>query len=113
MGDENVLRGFLEKVVPDWKDDDFARARFKAFTGQKQDWEEKLNFWRDMIIKVARHLDVCVIDTVAVRIWRSSILIYHMSKFLCDVGDPHEHHFQISFAWLLRRSHAFAEDKSE
>ncbi|CAM6110918.1 unnamed protein product [Calypogeia fissa] len=67
MGEENPLRDFLEKEVPDWKDDDFARGRFKAFTGQKQDWEEKLNFWMDLTVKVARHLDLIVIDTHSVQ----------------------------------------------
>lgn len=66
MGDENAMRDFLEKEVPDWKDDDFARGRFKAFSGQKQDWGERMNFWTDLIIKVARHLDLVVIDTQVV-----------------------------------------------
>lgn len=67
MGEENELADFLEKEVPDWKDGDFAWARFKAFSGQKQDWEETLNFWTDLIIKVARHLDLVVIDTLMVQ----------------------------------------------
>lgn len=59
----SLLQAFLEQEWPEWRDDDFARARFKAFTGQKQDWEERINFWRDAIVKVARHLDLLIIDT--------------------------------------------------
>ncbi|BBN13895.1 charged multivesicular body protein 7 [Marchantia polymorpha subsp. ruderalis] len=63
----SLLQAFLEQEWPEWRDDDFARARFKAFTGQKQDWEERINFWRDAIVKVARHLDLLIIDTKEVQ----------------------------------------------
>lgn len=62
-----MLRAFLETEVPNWKEDDFARGRFKAFSGQKQDWDEKLSFWADLIVKAARHLDLVVIDTLVVK----------------------------------------------
>ncbi|KAL3691709.1 hypothetical protein R1sor_005360 [Riccia sorocarpa] len=62
-GNTSTLQDFLEQEWPEWKDDDFARAHFKAFTGQKQDWEERMNFWKDAILKVTRHLNLLIIDT--------------------------------------------------
>ncbi|KAH6787530.1 hypothetical protein C2S52_007082 [Perilla frutescens var. hirtella] len=37
------------------------RARFKALSGQRSDWDALYCFWRDLIIKTARHLGVFVI----------------------------------------------------
>ncbi|KAH7856710.1 hypothetical protein Vadar_004539 [Vaccinium darrowii] len=52
MGD----RGMNE--VADWDNEVMATARFKAFSGQRSDWEPKYAFWRDLILKVASHLGV-------------------------------------------------------
>lgn len=61
-GSESSLAQFLRDEVPDWGDDMVARARYKAFTGQRADWGNRLQFWRSVILKCARHLDVISID---------------------------------------------------
>ncbi|KAG0500926.1 hypothetical protein HPP92_000998 [Vanilla planifolia] len=52
---------FLKEEVPDWDDEVASTARFKALSGQRSDWEPQFCFWRDLILKVARHLGVCVV----------------------------------------------------
>ncbi|XP_058738426.1 uncharacterized protein LOC131610484 [Vicia villosa] len=52
--DSNV-RDFIAKEVPDWNDEVIAVARFKAFSGQRSDWQPNFLFWRDLIIKIASH----------------------------------------------------------
>ncbi|XP_077218494.1 SNF7 family protein [Tasmannia lanceolata] len=49
---------FIRREVPDWDDEVISVARFKAFSGQRWDWEPKFLFWRDLILKLARHLGV-------------------------------------------------------
>ena len=49
---------FLRKEVADWDDVVMATARFKAFSGQRSDWEPRYTFWRDLILKVATHLGI-------------------------------------------------------
>ncbi|KAL0919060.1 hypothetical protein M5K25_011128 [Dendrobium thyrsiflorum] len=51
----------VKNEVPDWDDEVVATARFKAFSGQRSDWEPRFLFWRDLILKVARNLGVCVV----------------------------------------------------
>jgi len=60
--EESPLAGFLKSEVPDWTDEVVARARYKGFTGQRGDWESRLHFWRDLVVKCARYLNVVVID---------------------------------------------------
>nr|GMD66674.1 charged multivesicular body protein 7 isoform X1 [Ipomoea batatas] len=62
-GDEACwkVKEFLKKEVPEWDDEANVRARFKAFSGQRCDWEPLYLFWRDLILKVARHLRVFII----------------------------------------------------
>ncbi|XP_058076088.1 uncharacterized protein LOC131224762 isoform X2 [Magnolia sinica] len=55
------------REVPDWDDDVVSAARFKAFSGQRSDWEPKFLFWRDLILKVARHLGVFIIQASEVK----------------------------------------------
>lgn len=45
---------FIKKEVPDWDDPVKLTARFKAFSGQRSDWEPQFLFWRDLIIKITR-----------------------------------------------------------
>ncbi|KAJ0113355.1 hypothetical protein Patl1_00764 [Pistacia atlantica] len=52
---------FITNEVPDWSDDVVTSARFKAFSGQRSDWEPKFHFWRDLILKIARHFDLLII----------------------------------------------------
>ncbi|KAL6968757.1 hypothetical protein U1Q18_034550 [Sarracenia purpurea var. burkii] len=53
-----LIGEFIRKEVADWDDEVMATARFKAFSGQRSDWEPKYYFWRDLILKVAAHLGV-------------------------------------------------------
>eukprot|EP00268_Persea_americana_P012555 TRINITY_DN15330_c0_g1_i1.p1 TRINITY_DN15330_c0_g1~~TRINITY_DN15330_c0_g1_i1.p1 ORF type:complete len:413 (+),score=84.46 TRINITY_DN15330_c0_g1_i1:180-1418(+) len=58
---------FVREEVPDWDDEVVATARFKAFSGQRSDWEPRFFFWRDLILKVARYLGVFTIQASEVR----------------------------------------------
>ncbi|XP_057965644.1 uncharacterized protein LOC131156186 isoform X1 [Malania oleifera] len=58
---------FIRKEVRDWDDEATATARFKAFSGQRSDWESRFLFWRDLIIKVARHLRIFIISPSQVK----------------------------------------------
>ncbi|KAK3194426.1 hypothetical protein Dsin_025736 [Dipteronia sinensis] len=58
---------YIEKEVPDWNDDVIATARFKAFSGQRSDWELKFQFWRDLILKIARHFDLLVVHSSQIK----------------------------------------------
>ncbi|KAI8522488.1 hypothetical protein RHMOL_Rhmol13G0001300 [Rhododendron molle] len=53
-----TVEEFVRKEVADWDDEVMATTRFKAFSGQRSDWEPKYAFWRDLILKVATHLGV-------------------------------------------------------
>ncbi|KAL3844423.1 hypothetical protein ACJIZ3_001826 [Penstemon smallii] len=65
-----VVAEFIVKEVPDWKDEVKSRARFKALSGQRSDWEPLYLFWRDLIVKVARHLRIFIIHPSRVtRLW--------------------------------------------
>ncbi|GAB2294388.1 hypothetical protein Dimus_028595 [Dionaea muscipula] len=46
---------FIREEVPDWNDEVKVTARFKSFSGQRSDWEPQFLFWRDLILKIARH----------------------------------------------------------
>ncbi|KNA05113.1 hypothetical protein SOVF_193390 [Spinacia oleracea] len=58
MAEELKVVEFIREQVPDWDDDVKATARFKAFSGQRSDWESQFFFWRDLIIKIAREFDL-------------------------------------------------------
>lgn len=65
--DSDSVKEFIRREVPDWDDDEVvATARFKAFSGQRSDWEVKYQFWRDLIIKVSRRFGVFIIDPLQV-----------------------------------------------
>ncbi|KAF7804981.1 charged multivesicular body protein 7 [Senna tora] len=61
MMDSKSVRDFILKEVPDWDDELLASARFKAFSGQRSDWQPKFLFWRDLIIKIARNFGLFII----------------------------------------------------
>lgn len=75
---------FVRQQVPDWDNDVLAMARFKAFTGQRSDWEPRYLFWRDLILKVARHLGLFILQPSHVRtfIFSHSFLLYFSFFFL-------------------------------
>nr|XP_043621567.1 uncharacterized protein LOC122593245 isoform X2 [Erigeron canadensis] len=94
------VREIIEKEVPDWDSDVMTSARFKAFSGQKSDWEPRYHFWRDLIIKIANHLDIFIIrpsveksDEVIKCLvddhWTSSCIIT-MNKFQVICGGAKE-----------------------
>ncbi|KAM2685611.1 hypothetical protein FF1_047301 [Malus domestica] len=56
------VRELIGKAVGDWDDQVMTRARFKAFSGQRSDWEPVYFFWRDLILCVARQLGVFFIS---------------------------------------------------
>ncbi|KAL5717173.1 hypothetical protein ACHQM5_010234 [Ranunculus cassubicifolius] len=62
---------FIKQQVPDWDDEVIATARFKAFSGQRSDWEPKFIFWKDLILKVARANGNFIIQPSQVREWFS------------------------------------------
>ncbi|CAK9868737.1 unnamed protein product [Sphagnum jensenii] len=62
MAEESHVAAFLEAEVPDWGDEVISRARYKAFTGQRADYEARLQFWKTLVVKCARHLNLVVID---------------------------------------------------
>ncbi|CAL0302355.1 unnamed protein product [Lupinus luteus] len=55
------VRDFITNEVPNWDNEIVAVARFKAFSGQRSDWEPRFVFWRDLIIKVATHFQFLLI----------------------------------------------------
>ncbi|XP_060217517.1 uncharacterized protein LOC132644878 isoform X2 [Lycium barbarum] len=63
------LMEYLRKQVPDWDDEVKCISRFKAFSGQRTDWEPLYHFWKDLILKVARHLHIFIIRPSQVKIW--------------------------------------------
>ncbi|KAJ6940706.1 charged multivesicular body protein 7 isoform X3 [Populus alba x Populus x berolinensis] len=67
MDSVSSVKEFIRKQVPDWDDEIMATARFKAFSGQRSDWEPKYFFWKDLILKIARHLDLFIIQPSQVK----------------------------------------------
>ncbi|MCD7457714.1 hypothetical protein HAX54_035948 [Datura stramonium] len=72
-GEESIskekLMEYLRKEVPDWDEEVKCIGRFKAFSGQRTDWEPLYVFWRDLILKVARHFHIFIIRPSQVEIW--------------------------------------------
>lgn len=64
---ESPLAAFLRTEVPDWDDEVVSRARYKGFTGQRTDWENRLQFWKDLVVKSARELGLVAIEPSKVR----------------------------------------------
>ncbi|ONK63027.1 uncharacterized protein A4U43_C07F10640 [Asparagus officinalis] len=84
---------FVRREVEDWDDEVISTARFKAFSGQRSDWEPKLHFWRDLITKVARHLGKFTVRSSEVKnVWfaRGGLTPLCMDQVLqemCVSGD--------------------------
>ncbi|KAK8509740.1 hypothetical protein V6N13_093590 [Hibiscus sabdariffa] len=66
MGSKSV-KDFIRKEVPDWDEELIATARFKAFSGQKSDWEPKYQFWKNLITKISRHFGAFIISPSQVK----------------------------------------------
>nr|AFK38291.1 unknown [Lotus japonicus] len=55
MDSSASVKDFIAKEVADWDDELVTVARFKAFSGQRSDWQPNFLFWRNLIIKIATH----------------------------------------------------------
>ncbi|KAA8549008.1 hypothetical protein F0562_000692 [Nyssa sinensis] len=84
---------FIRREVRDWDDEVKASARFKAFSGQRSDWEARFEFWRDLILKVARHLGLFLIRPSEVKnIWfnrggLTPLCLDHVLLEMYNAGD--------------------------
>ncbi|XP_019076837.1 uncharacterized protein LOC100259014 isoform X2 [Vitis vinifera] len=65
--ESEAVREFIRREVKDWEEEAIATARFKAFSGQRSDWEARYQFWRDLILKVARHFHLLFISSSQVK----------------------------------------------
>lgn len=90
------LRGIgelIRKEVPDWDDEVMVTARFKAFSGQRSDWEPKYVFWRDLILKLSTHLGVFLFHPSEVKnLWFNQggltpLCIDHVLLEMYNAGD--------------------------
>ncbi|KAM5558511.1 hypothetical protein ABKV19_020292 [Rosa sericea] len=61
MEESEKVRELIRKEVQDWDDELVCRARFKAFSGQRPDWEPIYLFWRNLILTIARQLGLFII----------------------------------------------------
>ncbi|XP_073037831.1 uncharacterized protein [Primulina eburnea] len=88
-----AVADFVRKEVSDWDDEVKGRARFKALSGQRSDWEPLYLFWRDLIIKVARHLGIFLICPSHVQsLWfhrngLSPLCLHSVLVEMCRAGD--------------------------
>ncbi|KAK7284504.1 hypothetical protein RJT34_19250 [Clitoria ternatea] len=55
------VRDFIAKEVTDWDDEVVSISRFKAFSGQRCDWQPTFLFWKHLIIKIATHFRFLII----------------------------------------------------
>ena len=69
------MREFIRKEVEDWEDEEVGRARFKAFSGQRSDWEPTYRFWNHLLLSIARHFHLLIISP-------SQVLLSFLSLFL-------------------------------
>lgn len=65
--DSTSVREFIAKEFGDWDDDVIYVARFKAFSGQRCDWEPTFLFWKHLIIKIATHFRILLITPSQVK----------------------------------------------
>ncbi|GAQ81451.1 charged multivesicular body protein 7 [Klebsormidium nitens] len=59
---------FLQRSLPEWNDETRMQARLRAFSTQDENFESHFEFWRGVILLVARaHLQATIIKTEEVR----------------------------------------------
>ncbi|XP_010045558.2 charged multivesicular body protein 7 [Eucalyptus grandis] len=91
--DGEALAQFIRREVPDWDDEVVATARFKAFSGQRSDWEPRYQFWRDLILRIARRFGLLLIEPSQVtKEWfnrggLTPLCIDHVLSLMYDEGD--------------------------
>ncbi|KAF4370222.1 uncharacterized protein LOC115714437 [Cannabis sativa] len=86
------IREFILQEVPDWDDELLARARFKAFSGQRSDWQPIFLFWRDLIINIARHFRLPLLRPSQVKDWfnrggLTPLCLDHVLLVMYNEGD--------------------------
>ncbi|KAK9670713.1 hypothetical protein RND81_13G219900 [Saponaria officinalis] len=59
---EVKVREYIKEAVPDWEEAEKVKARFKAFSGQRCDWEPQFCFWRDLILNISRRFNLLFIS---------------------------------------------------
>lgn len=57
-----IKEWLLKELGKDWDDDEKMRPKFKGFSGQRSDWEPNYIFWKDLIVKLSRHLNLLLIN---------------------------------------------------
>ncbi|KAI3736495.1 hypothetical protein L6452_16037 [Arctium lappa] len=93
MGMEERVRELIRKEVHDWDSEVMVTARFKAFSGLRSDWESRYHFWRDLIIKIARHLNIFIISRSVVKnVWFNQggltpLCLDHVLLQMYNAGD--------------------------
>lgn len=99
------MREFVLKEVPDWNDEVIATARFKAFSGQRSDWEPKFQFWKNLILKIARHFSLAIIHPSQVckvsRLLLKTLISHLLSVIYYETGKKM---FFLEFINLFVRS---------
>lgn len=93
--DSQSVKEFIRKEVPDWNDELIATARFKAFSGQRSDWEPKFQFWKDLIIKISRYFGLFIISPSQVL-----ILFLFLFLFLFSTSRIYYFYFTNYFVYL-------------
>ncbi|KAF3436620.1 hypothetical protein FNV43_RR23712 [Rhamnella rubrinervis] len=88
----SFVRELIRKEVPDWDDEVVARARFKAFSGQRPDWEPIYLFWRDLIFTIARHLGLVILRPSQIKDWfnrggLTPLCLDHVLLVMYNEGD--------------------------
>ncbi|XP_062084853.1 uncharacterized protein LOC133790988 isoform X2 [Humulus lupulus] len=88
---------FILQEVPHWDDELLARARFKAFSGQRSDWQPIFLFWRDLILNVARHFHILLLRPSQVKDWfnRGGLTPLCLDHVLVIL-------YQVSNLWILQ-----------
>ncbi|XP_011079461.1 uncharacterized protein LOC105162976 [Sesamum indicum] len=108
-----VVADFVRNEVGDWDDEAKIRARFKALSGQRSDWSPLYSFWRDLILKVARHLHIFIIRPSRVkRLWfrragLSPLCLDHVLLEMHRAGDllsPHPTSSTARLSHIFRRA---------
>ena len=56
------VREFIRKEAKDWEDEEVGRARFKAFNGQKSNWEPTYRFCNHLLLSIAHHFHLIIIS---------------------------------------------------
>ncbi|CAM8936185.1 unnamed protein product [Rhodiola kirilowii] len=104
---EGRVGEFIRTQVADWDDESVATARFKAFSGQRTDWEPKYLFWKNLILKVASHLNLFIINPSELQMYKDGEIIT-----IEELEDPTCSQLSILFRKALKIVSRPASDES-